>query len=216
MKKTFLAISLVFLGMACVRPSHAQELKADDANFPEPQQSRGSFTPKERNLVQATSERKPLAADPRVRQTAPSPSATPNSALRRRPELPAVRSPRAQTYVVSRGSNKTRKQAQSHDMNPNASPNVKTVVTTTVGPLEIVRNGPTSSKGALRTGPGAIRMPLTVPNRSFDGERVIAKSKAYVEKRALKPKPPTQSSSASPYAASYGAYDQNAKKKRNY
>ena len=185
-----------------------------DTNPPKFPRTQNSFAPRDRNVGQASSvEKKPLAEN--LRQRIPLPAGTANIA-RGRPDLPVVRATRAQGYVVSRGSSKTRKQAHSNVIGVNPNPNVKTVVTTTVGPLEIIRNGPTSSKGAARTGTGASRMPFTAPNRMLEVEPVYTRSKPKAVRRVQKPKPPTQTLDPPTYAASYGAYDKNAKKKRNY
>jgi hypothetical protein len=214
MKKTFLLISLAFLEGLLVSPSSGQEIKVEDSGLLEVQQSQNGWNSRERVFVKKNGvDKTPAAVDQRNRQSPLSSAGTFPADSHRRPDLPSVRATRAQGYVFSRGSSKTRRQAQSTDLNLTSNPKTKVTVTTTTGPLEIIRNGPTSSKGAGRTGPGAIRRPVGV---SLD-PAVAARSRVPIVKHTQNPKPSiNQNSSASSYAASYGAYDPNAKKKRNY
>jgi len=213
MKKTFLAISLVFLNGLLPAPSSGQEIKVEDAGLMEVQQSQNGWNSKERQFVKTPAgEKKPAVSEAHARQAPVVPGRTPPADSRGRPDVPAVRSTRAQGYMLNRGSSKTRKQAQSRDANLNAGSGVKTTVTTITGPLEIIRNGPTSSKGAGRTGTGAIRVPLGTSR----GNEVGAPKNMPIAKPVQKPRSSSQNSPSSSYAASYGAYDPNAKKKRNY
>jgi hypothetical protein len=213
MKKTLLAVSLIFLNGLFLGPSSGQEIKAESDGLMEVQRSQNGWNSKERQSVKTPAgEKKPGVSEPNARHVPVLPGRTPSADSRGRPDLPAVRSTRAQSYMLNRGSSKTRKQAQSRDANLNAGSSVKTTVTTITGPLEIIRNGPTSSKGAGRTGTGAIRVPLGTGR----GNEIGAPKNMPSVKQVQKPRPPSQNSSTSSYAASYGAYDPNAKKKRNY
>jgi hypothetical protein len=218
MKNTFLVISAIFLGfllgfLSAPRGAQSQEIKVEKTNLIEVQQTQNGWNPQERVFVKAP----PLQPEQQkgssrsVPQQVGQPRVGPAQPIGQgaRPALPAVRAPRAHGYMMNRGSSKTRRQVQS----ANGVTTTITTTTTTTPPMVIQSSG-SSSKGAFRTQQGAVHAPIVQnSNRAAEFER-ISKLKTAKPKRV---KTKVNDSAGEPsYAASYGAYDPNAKKKRNY
>jgi len=208
MKKTSLAFSIAAMLVLILHgAASAQQVKytVEQTNLIEIKQTQNGWQKKEPLYVN-TPPQQPQKPKRTMAQPAPH-GGPPNGS----PSLPSVKAPLSQQYLLNRGSGKTRKGSRSPDEVPglqNAAGG---------GAAKPANSAPPAANNQPVRTPAKVRnVYSTQPKAWTTGTKRVTWTEDLGRKQPVKKSKPKSPQQSTDYAASYGAYDPHAKKKRNY